>query len=130
MTKNDNTSLVLTKKLSEAKKAALAQAESVLKAAGFSYWTISAGNSVDDRKGRESWNIASNIQMNLSFGACAAIAILSEALKHLDNPKDQLAYLVGTVKMTLEKVNPELAQEINNRVNSGADDEDDPEKMN
>lgn len=130
MTKNDNTSLVLTKKLSATRKAALAQAESVLKAAGFSCWTISAGNSVDDRKGRKSWNVASNIHINLSFGACAAIAILSEALKHLDNPKDQLAYLVGTVKMTLEKVNPELAQEINNQVNSGADDEDDPEKMN
>lgn len=129
MTENDNR-LVLTKKLSAAKKAALAQAESVLKAAGFGYWTISAGNSVDDRKGRESWNIASNIRMNLSFGACAAIAILSEALKHLDNPKDQLAYLVSTVKMTLEKVNPELAKEINERVDSGAAEEYDPEKMN
>lgn len=129
MTKND-TSLVLTKKLSETKKAALAQAESVLKAAGFSCWTISAGNSVDDRKGRKSWNVASNIHINLSFGACAAIALLSEALKHLDNPKDQLAYLVGTVKMTLAKVNPELAKEINERVGNGADEEVDPEKMN
>jgi len=129
MTKND-TSLVLTKKLSATRKAALAQAESVLKAAGFSCWTISAGNSVDDRKGRKSWNVASNIHINLSFGACAAIAILSEALEQLDDPKDQLTYLVTICRETLEKVNPELAKEINERVDSGADEEVDPEKMN
>lgn len=130
MTKNDN-SLVLTKKLSETKKAALVQAGSVLKAAGFDYWTISAGNSVDDRKGRESWNIASNIHINLPFGACAASAILRVVLQNLDTPKDQLAYLVTICRETLEKVNPELAKEINERVDSRADDEeDDPEKMN
>lgn len=130
MTKNDTTSLVLTKKLSETKKAALTQAGSVLKAAGFGYWTISAGNSVDDRKGRESWNIASNIHINLSFGACAASAILRAVLQNLDTPKEQLAWLVSIVKATLAEVNPELAKEINKRVGNGADEEADPEKMN
>lgn len=128
MTKND-TSLVLTKKTVR-NKAALTQAGSVLKAAGFGYWTISAGNSVDDRKGRENWNIASNIHMNLPFGACAASAILRVLLQNLDTPKEQLAWLVSIVKATLAEVNPELAKEINKRVGIGADEEADPEKMN
>lgn len=129
MTKNDN-GLVLTKKLSETKKAALAQAGSVLKAAGFGYWTICAGNSVDDRKGRALRSIASNIHMDLPFSTCAVSAILQVVLQDLDTPKEQLAYLVDIVKRTLAEVNPELAQEINERVGSRADEEVDPEKMN
>ena len=128
MTKND-ASLVLTKKLSETKKAALAQAGSVLKAAGFDYWAISAGNSVDDRKGRALRSIASNIHMDLPFGACAASAILRAVLQNLDTPKEQLAWLVSIVKATLAEVNPELAKEIQDRVKR-KDESDEREKMN
>lgn len=130
MTKNDN-GLVLkrTKKLSETKKAAMAQAGDVLKAAGFDYWTISAGNYVDDRTGRESRSITSNICMDPNFGACAALAILKAALRHLDTPKEQQAYLVTIVKQTLAEVNPSLAKEIEGRVNR-QDQSDELEKMN
>lgn len=130
MTKNDN-GLVLkrTEKLSETKKAAMAQAGDVLKAAGFDYWTISAGNYVDDRTGREPRSITSNICMDLNFGACAALAILKAALRHLDTPKEQLAYLMTIVKQTLAEVNPSLAKEIEGRVNR-QDQSDELEKMN
>lgn len=128
MTKND-ASLVLTKKLSETKKAALVQAGSVLKAAGFDYWAISAGNSVDDRKGRALRSIASNIHMDLSFSICAVSTTLRVVLQDLDTPKEQLAYLVGIVKATLAEVNPDLAKEIQDRVKR-KDESDEREKMN
>lgn len=109
---------------------ALNKAGRILTDAGFECFTVVSGNLLETQNESDTLNIGTNLKMNAKFGACAAIAILSEALKHLDNPKDQLAYLVGTVKMTLEKVNPELAQEINERVDSDTDNEEDPEKMN
>lgn len=37
---------------------------------------------------------------------------------------------MSIVKATLAEVNPDLAKELNERVDSGADEEDDLEKMN
>lgn len=130
MTRNDN-GLVLkrTKKLSETKKAAMAQAGDVLKAAGFGYWTISAGNAVVNEKRQESRSITSNICMDLQFGACAATTILQAALRHLDNPEEQLNYLMNIIKTTLVEVNPALAKEIEDNVER-EDEPDEREKMN
>ncbi|WP_337798670.1 hypothetical protein [Acidaminococcus timonensis] len=117
-------------KASREKVDALNKAGRILTDAGFDCFAIVSGKFLDAQKGGNTLNIGTNLQMSVKFSACAAIAILSNALKHLDNPKDQLAYLVTICRETLEKVNPELAKEINERVDSGADEEDDPEKMN
>lgn len=109
---------------------ALDKAGRILTDAGFDCFAIVSGNLLETQNGSDTLNVGTNLKMNAEFSACAAIAIISEALKHSDNPKDQLAYLVAICRETLEKVNPELAKEINERVDSRADEEDDPEKMN
>ncbi|WP_302221705.1 hypothetical protein [uncultured Acidaminococcus sp.] len=109
---------------------ALDKAGRILTDAGFDCFAIVSGKILKAQIESDSLNIGTNLKMSVKFSACAAIAILSNALKHLDNPKDQLAYLVTICRETLDKVNPELAKEINEQVDSGADEEDDPEKMN
>ena len=109
---------------------ALDQAGRILTDAGFDCFAIVSGKLLETQIESDYLNIGTNLKMNLKFGACAAIAILSKALNHLGGPKDQLAYLVTICRETLEKVNPELAKEINEQVDSDTDEEDDPEKMN
>lgn len=109
---------------------ALDKAGRILTDAGFDCFAIVSGKMLGSQNESDTLNVGTNLKMNAEFSACAAIAIFSEALKRLGNPKDQLAYLVTICRETLEKVNPELAKEINERVDSGADEEDDPEKMN
>lgn len=109
---------------------ALDKAGRILTDAGFDGFAVVSGKILGIQNKNDTLNIGTNLKMNLKFSACAAIAILSEALKHLDDPKDQLTYLVAVCRETLEKVNPELAKEINEQIDSGADEEDDPEKMN
>lgn len=113
-------------KASREKVDALNKAGRILTDAGFDCFAIVSGKFLDAQNGGNTLNIGTNLKMSVKFSACAAIAIFKEAMKHLDNPKDQLAYLVTICRETLEKVNPELAKEINERVDS----EDDPEKMN
>lgn len=109
---------------------ALDKAGRILTDAGFGCFAVVSGKILGTQNKNDTLNIGTNLKMNLKFSACAAIAILSKALKHLDDPKDQLTYLVAICRETLEKVNPELAKEINEQIDSGADEEDDPEKMN
>lgn len=108
---------------------ALDKAGKILTDAGFDCFAIVSGKILEAQNESDTLNIGTNLKMNLKFGACAAIAILSKALKQLDDLKDQLTYLAAICQETLEKVNPELAKESNERVDS-EDDEEDPEKMN
>lgn len=117
-------------KASREKVDALNKAGRILTDAGFDYFAIVSGKFLDAQNGNYTLNIGTNLKMNVKFSACAAIAIFREVMKHLDDPKDQLAYLVTICRETLEKVNPELAKEINEQVDSDTDEEDDPEKMN
>lgn len=117
-------------KASKEELEALDKAGRILTDAGFGCFAVVSGKILGTQNKNDTLNIGTNLKMNLKFSACAAIAILSKALKHLDDPKDQLTYLVAICRETLEKVNPELAKEINEQIDSGADEEDDPEKMN
>lgn len=117
MTKNDSyLDLMREKKLTPRQKAALDKAKNALKAAGFDNWAITAGNDAEDGDGRKTMSVASDLWMNVRFSACAARSICSKALRHLDTPKEQLAYLVSIIKETLAEVNPALAKEIEDNV--------------
>lgn len=130
MTKNDNyLDLMRKEKPTPRQKAALDKAKKALKAAGFAYWAIIARDVVEDGDSRKIMSVASDLRMDVRFSACAALAILKAALRHLDTPKEQLAYLVTIVKQTLAEVNPSLAKEIEGRVNR-QDQSDELEKMN
>lgn len=109
---------------------ALDKAGRILTDAGFDCYAIVSGKMLGSQNESDTLKVGTNLKMNAEFSACAAIAIFSEALKQLDDLKDQLTYLAAICQETLEKVNPELAKKSNEQVDSGADEEDDPEKMN
>lgn len=130
MTRNDNyLDLLREEKLTPRQKAALDKAKNALKAAGFDSWAILAGNDGEGGDGREIMSVSSDLRMDVRFSACAAIAILSNVLPHLEAPKEQLAYLIKIIKATLAEVNPALAKEIEDRANR-KEQSDELEKMN